>query len=75
METKITSKFQTTIPREVRKFLDIKPGKEVEWYIVKNMVIVDKAKKMQNPVKFLTSQIKLNIDAVDLVKKAREDFK
>ncbi|MCM8803599.1 MAG: AbrB/MazE/SpoVT family DNA-binding domain-containing protein [Candidatus Omnitrophica bacterium] len=73
-ETKVTTKYQTTIPQEVRKYLDIKPGKEVEWYIVKGMVVVDVPKKIKNPVKLLTSQIKLNIDAVKLVKEAREDF-
>jgi len=73
-ETKITTKYQTTIPREVRKYLDIRPGKEVEWHIVKSMVIVDTPKRIKNPVKLLTSQIKLNIDAVKLVKEAREDF-
>lgn len=73
-ETKITTKYQTTIPREVRKYLDIRPGKEVEWHIVKGMVIVDTPKRIKNPVKILTSQIKLNIDAVKLVKEAREDF-
>lgn len=74
-ETKITSKFQTTIPQEVRKFLDVKPGKEVEWCIVKGMVVVDVARKVKEPVKFLTSQIRLDIDAVKLVKEAREDFR
>jgi AbrB family looped-hinge helix DNA binding protein len=73
-ETKITTKYQTTIPQEVRKYLDIKPGKEVEWHIVKSMVVVDTPKIIKNPVKVLTSQIKLNIDAVKLVKEAREDF-
>ena len=74
-ETKITTKYQTTIPQEVRKYLDIKPGKEIEWHIVKGMVIVDTPKRIKNPVKLLTSQIKLNIDAVKLVKEAREDFR
>jgi AbrB family looped-hinge helix DNA binding protein len=73
-ETKITTKYQTTIPQEVRKYLNIKPGKEIEWHIVKGMVIVDTPKRIKNPVKLLTSQIKLNIDAVKLVKEAREDF-
>ncbi len=73
-ETKITTKYQTTIPREVRKYLDIRPGREVEWHIVKSMVIVDTPKRIKNPVRLLTSQIKLNIDAVKLVKEAREDF-
>ena len=75
METKLTSKFQTTVPRKVRKFLGIKEGNEVEWYVVKGMVVVDAAKKIKNPVKFLTSQIRLSFDAVELVKEAREDFR
>ena len=73
-ETKVTSKYQTSIPKEVRKFLDIKPGKEVEWNIVRGMVIVDTKRKMENPVRFLTSQVKLNIDAVRLVRESREEF-
>lgn len=73
-ETKITTKYQTTIPKEVRKYLGIKPGKEVEWHIVKSMVIVETPKRIINPVRVLTSQIKLNKDAVKLVRKAREDF-
>lgn len=31
--------------------------------------------KIRNPVRFLTSQIKLDLDAVELVREAREDFK
>jgi len=74
-ETKVTTKYQTTIPEEVRKFLGAEAGKEVEWNIVKGMVVVDVARKVKNPVKFLTSQIKLNLDAVKLVKESREDFR
>ena len=73
-ETKVTIKYQTTIPKEVRRYLGIKPGKEVRWHIVKNMVIVDTHIKVPNPVKFLTSQIKLDMDAVKFVKEARKDF-
>jgi len=73
-ETKVTTKYQTTIPQEIRKYLSVKPGKEVEWHIVKGMVVVDTPMKVKNPVRFLTSQIKLDIDAVKLVKEAREDF-
>ncbi|MBI2971557.1 MAG: AbrB/MazE/SpoVT family DNA-binding domain-containing protein [Candidatus Aenigmarchaeota archaeon] len=74
-ETKVTTKYQTTIPEEVRKLLGVEAGKEVEWSVVKSMVIVDVARKVKNPVKFLTSQTKLDIDAVKLVKEAREDFR
>lgn len=74
-ETKVTTKYQTTIPEEVREFLGVESGKEVEWNIVRGVVIVDASRKVKNPVKFLTSQTKLNLDAVKLVKESREDFR
>jgi bifunctional DNA-binding transcriptional regulator/antitoxin component of YhaV-PrlF toxin-antitoxin module len=72
--TKITSKYQTTIPEKVRKILKVKPGGEVEWHVIRGIVVVDSSKKIRNPVRFLTSQIKLELDAVKLVREAREDF-
>ena len=39
------------------------------------MIVVDSAKKIEHLVKFLTSQIKLSLDAVKLVHGAREDFR
>lgn len=74
METRITSKFQTTVPRKVRELLNLKAGKEVQWNIVKEMVVVDVARKIANPVEFLISQIKMEKNAVRLVKEAREKF-
>ena len=74
-ETKVTSKYQTTIPEDIRKYLEIKPGSKVEWYMVKGFAIVDTPEKIKDPVSFLTSQIKLDFDAVELVKKSREDFR
>ena len=71
----MTKKYQTTIPENVRKFLGVESGKKVEWNIVRGMVIVDTAAKVKNPVKFLTSQARLKLDAVKLVKEAREEFR
>ena len=34
-----------------------------------------KYKKIKDPTKFLTSQVKLDIDAVKLVRKVREEFR
>lgn len=73
-ETKVTSKYQTTIPKEIRKYLGVKSGKKVRWHVVRGMVVVDTHRKMPDPVKFLTSQITLDIDAVKLVKETREEF-
>lgn len=73
-QTRVTSKGQTTIPREVRKFLGVKSGEEVEWHVVKSMVVVNRPRKIKDPVKFLTSQVRLDLDAVRLVKSVREEF-
>ena len=73
-ETKITEKFQTTIPKKIRNFLQIKPGKEVEWHIARGLVIIDARQKMKNPVQFLRGQIKMDKDAVELVNEAREEM-
>ena len=74
-ETKVTRKFQTTIPKGIRKNLDVKPGQKVTWHIVRNLIVVDTHKKMRDAVKFLTSQTQLDLDAVNLVREAREDFR
>jgi len=74
-ETKITQKFQTTIPKNIRNFLQIKPGKEVEWHIARGMVIVDVNQKLKNPIEFFRKQIKINKNAVELVKEARDEMK
>ncbi len=73
-ETRVTSKHQTTIPKNVRKHLKVQPGQSVRWHVVREMVVVDVHKKIPNPVKFLVSQVNLDLDAVKLVKEAREDF-
>lgn len=68
METKLTMKGQTTVPLPVRKMLGINSGDRVEWEMAKGMVIISAKKKVADPVTFLTTQIKLNINAVNLVK-------
>lgn len=73
-KTKLTTKFQTTMPEKVRKRLGVKTGSEVGWHIVKEFVIVDKHATITDPVKFLTSQLTADHNAVRLVKEAREDF-
>jgi len=75
MGTKITTKFQTTIPSNVRNFLGVKSGEELDWHIVKGMVVIDTFNDIKNPVEFLTNQFKLDLDAVELVKESNEDFR
>ena len=73
-EMRVARRHQTTIPKNIRKHLKIQPGQSVRWHVVREMVVVDVHKKMPNPVKFLTSQVKLDLDAVKLVKIARKEF-
>ena len=73
-KTSVTQKYQTTIPKNIRKSLGVKAGEDVEWHVVRSMIVLHKKEDVKDPVKFLTSQIKLDIDAVKLVREAREDF-
>lgn len=72
--TKVTKKYQTTIPRRIRKRLGVKSGGEVFWHTVKEFVVVDTHKKVKKPVEFLTSQVKLSLNAVKIVNEARADI-
>jgi bifunctional DNA-binding transcriptional regulator/antitoxin component of YhaV-PrlF toxin-antitoxin module len=74
-ETTVTRKFQTTIPKTIRKNLEVKPGQKVTWHMVRSLVVVDTHKRVEDPVKFLTSQTELDLDAVRLVRDAREDLR
>jgi len=75
IRTKVTEKYQTTIPKRIRDVLKIKPGEKVEWYVIKDMIVLRKPEKIEKPVEFLTSQTKLDIDAVKLVRETREEFR
>ncbi len=46
----------------------------MDWEISKSMVVINPARHVKSPTKFLTSQMRLNIDAVKLVREIREDF-
>lgn len=74
-KTSITQKYQTTIPKTIRELLDVKAGENVEWHVVRSMVVVHKKENIKDPVEFLTSQIKLGIDAVKLVRESRGELK
>ncbi|MDV3293229.1 MAG: hypothetical protein LYZ70_03065 [Nitrososphaerales archaeon] len=74
-ETKVTRKHLTSIPKNVRKHLGVKPGQSVKRHVVKGMVVVDFHRKVPEPVEFLTSQVRLKVDAVKLVEEAREAFR
>ena len=73
-KTRVTSKYQTTIPRSIRRELRIRAGDEVEWQLVRQFAVVRSSRPVRNPVAFLTSQTRLNIDAVSVVRKARREM-
>ena len=66
--TKLTSKNQTTIPKQIRKFLGIKPGEKVEWIIEGNRVILRAKKRYENPLEIIRT---LQIDTKKDVKTLR----
>ena len=74
IRTKVTEKYQTTIPKRIRDVLKVKAGENVEWYIIQGMVVLRKPVKLEKPVEFLTSQTMLSVDAVKLVRETREEF-
>lgn len=72
--TRVTPRHQTTMPRDVHRRLGIKAVDEVEGQRVRDLVVVRSRPHLKNPVKFLTSQVRLDIDAVKIVSRAREEL-
>ncbi|MBI4043556.1 MAG: AbrB/MazE/SpoVT family DNA-binding domain-containing protein [Candidatus Diapherotrites archaeon] len=74
-DSTLTSKYQATVPKQVREFLGLKAGQTISWHVVKASVIVDAPKKIKNPTRALTGMgIHLNVDAVKLVREVRENL-
>ncbi len=45
MKSKITSKYQTTIPREIRDRLNLSISDSIEWKIEKDKILVEPVNK------------------------------
>ncbi len=45
MKSKITDKFQTTVPREIREKLKLSRNDYIDWRIEKGYVIIEPVKK------------------------------
>lgn len=74
-KSKLTSKYQATIPKHIRRVLKAKPGEEISWHVVRGMVMVQVPPKIKDPIKVLTSNgISSNLDAVKLVREVREEM-
>lgn len=71
---RITSKGQTTVPKKIRKEMGAKPGDELEWHVVRGITIVHKRKRIKDPLKVLTSQVKADVDMVKLIREMREEM-
>lgn len=73
--TKLTSKNQTTIPEEIRKFLGITPGEKVEWVIEGDKVILRAKKRYKDPLEVIkTLQIDTEKDVKILGKEAEAEM-
>ncbi len=46
MKSKITSKYQTTIPREIRDRLNLSVSDSIEWKVEKNKIFVETVNKL-----------------------------
>jgi AbrB family looped-hinge helix DNA binding protein len=63
MQSVITSKYQTTIPKAVRESMKLSVKDTLEWTIVNGKILVTPVKK-----KFLTYQNKIKIGKGDIRK-------
>ncbi|MGH7885887.1 MAG: AbrB/MazE/SpoVT family DNA-binding domain-containing protein [Thermodesulfobacteriota bacterium] len=72
MESKITSKYQVTIPKEIRKTLKLKEADLIEWKIEGNKIMVEAVSK---PFLKHSASIKLEPGRIkDDIKKARNNI-
>lgn len=73
--TKLTSKNQTTVPEQIRKFLGIEPGEKVEWVIEGDKVILRAKKRYKNPLEVIrTLQIDTEKDIQTLRREAEDEM-
>ena len=68
--TKLTSKNQTTVPEQIRKFLGIGPGDKVEWVIEGDRVILRAKKRYENSLEIMRT---LQIDTKKDIKMLRKE--
>jgi len=52
--TKVTSKFQLTIPKDIREQIDLRPGEVVEVQVDdEGVIIIKRFRRVKNPLKVL----------------------
>ncbi len=75
--TRISSKGQVTIPKEIREYLGLRPGDRLEFEVVDGNVIVRLSRKPSDSILGIGLKVKekLRLTAADLVyEMRREDF-
>ena len=71
--TKVTSKFQLTIPKEIREQIDLKAGEVVEVQILdEEGIVIKRFRKIKNPLKVLIGETasKRHVSIEELEEKA-----
>ncbi len=72
--TRMTTKYQATVPKYIRDALGLHAGQELEWHLLKTVVVVNAKPAIKDPIKVLLSGPRIRVDAVKLVKEAREEL-
>ncbi|MDI6640426.1 MAG: AbrB/MazE/SpoVT family DNA-binding domain-containing protein [Methanocellales archaeon] len=74
MSSKVTEKYQVTIPKDIRKEIGIKRGDEVQFTREDDKIVMFVKPKIKDPVKFLWGLAPSKKEAVELVRKARREM-
>ena len=72
-ETKVTRRYQITIPKSIRKRLRIRIGDRLPIASEKGKIVIEVGSNVTDPTAYLwgLSKRKANIDAVELVRRTR----
>ncbi len=69
---KVSSKYQITIPKEVREALGIEAGDRIYIGREGNRIVLRSFPKVKNPTEALYGSVKSDKDAVEAVRRFRE---
>ncbi|MEE8358807.1 MAG: AbrB/MazE/SpoVT family DNA-binding domain-containing protein [Candidatus Hydrothermarchaeales archaeon] len=56
--SKVTRRYQITIPKEMRRILEIKRGDVIAFFAENDKIVLRKVEKIDNPVKFMKGRHK-----------------
>jgi len=77
IQTTVTRKYQVTIPKKIRKMLGVRIGDRYKIKGEGNRIVIETRKRVRNPADYIWNPSKkpINVDAVKLVKKSREEMR